>query len=275
MNRFSHLLLLLALVVCARAAEPTWAAPMRKVHASFKGSPGTFAQFGDSITVTLAFWAPLEGKPKNASPAATEAHALVRPYQKSECWRAWKGPAFGSNGRMTVLWAEQNIAQWLAKLNPEVAVILFGSNDVSQLDAATYEGKLRAVVQRCLANGTIPIVTTMPPRAGHVEKSAAFAGIARKLTAELHVPLCDFHREILHRRPEDWNGALPQFKDARGSEYDVPTLIARDGVHPSNPRGAANDFSEESLRTNGYALRNYLTLLAYADVIRHVCQAPK
>ena len=39
--------------------------PMRKAHARFTGTPGTFAQFGDSITVTMAFWAPLQSKPKN------------------------------------------------------------------------------------------------------------------------------------------------------------------------------------------------------------------
>jgi hypothetical protein len=47
----------------------------------------------------------------------------------------------------------------------------------------------------------------------------------------------------------------------------VPTLIARDGVHPSYPKKHQNDFSEESLRNSGYTLRNYLTLLKYAEVI--------
>lgn len=43
----------------AAPAEPDWAEPMRAVHARFTGAPGTFAQFGDSITVTLAYWTPL------------------------------------------------------------------------------------------------------------------------------------------------------------------------------------------------------------------------
>ena len=47
------------------------------------------------------------------------------------------------------------------------------------------------------------------------------------------MPLIDYQAEILKRRPDDWDGALPKFKDVPGSEYEVPTLIARDGVHPS------------------------------------------
>jgi hypothetical protein len=67
---------------------------------------------------------------------------------------------------------------------------------------------------------------------------------------------------------------LPKFKDAPGDGYQVPTLIARDGVHPSNPR-LFQDYSEESLRSNGYGLRNYLTAISYAEVIRNVLRAGK
>lgn len=252
------------------AAEPAWAAPMREVHARFTGAPGTFAQFGDSITVTTAFWAPLESKPKNLSADAARSLELVSKYQKPECWRGWKGPEFGSNGGMTILWADENIEKWLKKLNPEVAVIMFGSNDVSQIDAKIYELKTRSVVGKCLKNGTVPILTTMPPRHGQVEKSAKFAAAVREIAADARVPLCDYHAEILKRRPEDWDGALPQFKGSPGNEYEVPTLIARDGVHPSNPKAGMNDFSEEGLKTNGFTLRNYLTLLSYAEVIEQV-----
>jgi hypothetical protein len=88
----------------------------------------------------------------------------------------------------------------------------------------------------------------------------------------LKVPLIDYHAEILQRRADDWDGALPQFKDAPGDEYNVPTLIARDGVHPSNPRDF-RDFSERSLDHNGYALRNVLTLEKYAEVIRRILRS--
>jgi hypothetical protein len=252
-------------------AGDAWVQPMREVRARFTGTPGTFAHFGDSITVTLAFWAGLESKPRNQTAEAARAYELVKPYQKPDCWRSWKGPEFGSNGSMTVRWADENVDRWLAKLNPEVVLIMFGSNDVGQMEVEEYAAKMRSVAERCLKNGTVVILSTMPPRSGHVEKSAQFADAVRKIAVDLRVPLSDYHGEILKRRPDDWDGALPKFKDTPGDVYQVPTLISRDGVHPSNPRAFADDFSEASLRTNGFGLRNYLTLLSYAAVVENVC----
>ncbi|MDB6133182.1 MAG: hypothetical protein JWM59_1425 [Verrucomicrobiales bacterium] len=252
-------------------AGDAWVQPMREVRARFTGTPGTFAHFGDSITVTLAFWAGLESQPRNQTAEAARAYELVKSYQKSDCWRGWKGPEFGSNGSMTVRWADENVDRWLAKLNPEVVLIMFGSNDVGQMEVEEYAAKTRSVAERCLKNGTVVILSTMPPRSGHVEKSARFADAVRKIAVELRLPLSDYHGEILKRRPDDWDGALPKFKDTPGDVYQVPTLISRDGVHPSNPRAFADDFSETSLRTNGFGLRNYLTLLSYAAVVENVC----
>jgi hypothetical protein len=49
-------------------AEAGWREAMARVHARFSGRQGTFAQFGDSITVSLAFWSPLRHDRKNATP---------------------------------------------------------------------------------------------------------------------------------------------------------------------------------------------------------------
>jgi lysophospholipase L1-like esterase len=142
---------------------------------------------------------------------------------------------------------------------------MFGTNDLRNSKADEYQGRLREVVRRCLANGTIPIVSTIPPRHGDVEKSARFAEAAREVARELRVPLVDFHAEILKRRPDDWDGAADAFRGFEG--YDVPTLLARDGVHPSAPRRYQDDYSEEALRSHGYSLRNYLVLAKYAEVL--------
>lgn len=248
-----------------------WVEPMKKVHARFTGEKGTFAHFGDSITVTMAFWTPLAYDPKGMNATTAQALKLVKSHMKPKCWREWKGHEYGNTGMMTVRWAHENVNDWLKRLNPEVVLIMFGSNDVGQMEVQEYERKTREVVERCLRNGTIVILTTMPQRSGMIEKSRTFAEAVKKIAREKNVPLIDYFAEILKRRPEDWDGSLPKFKDTPGDEYQVPTLICRDGVHPSNP-GTHQDYSEESLRTNGYVLRNYLTLLAYADVIRKIIQ---
>ena len=259
-------------VATERATDSTyWIEPMKKVHARFTGTKGTFAHFGDSITVTMAFWAPLAGDPKNLNLEMARAHQFVKRYLKPECWNRWKGPEFGNNGSMTIRWARENVDKWLSKLNPEVVLIMFGSNDVGQMDVAEYETKTREVVQRCLDHGTVVILSTMPPRSGYLAKAGQFAEATRKIARDQHVPVLDYFGEILKRRPADWDGSLPQFKSLPGDEYQVPTLIARDGVHPSNPRPFDGDYSEEALRSSGYGLRNYLTLMAYAEIVREVC----
>jgi lysophospholipase L1-like esterase len=264
---------LIALCFAAFAASavaddaPAWVAPMREVHAKFTGKPGTFAQFGDSITVTYAYWAPLQHDRKNLDGVGKRAWERVNAHTLKDCWQ-WKGALFGSDGGKTVRWAEQKVEAWLKKLNPEAALIMFGTNDLNQVKADAYEAGLRAVVKRCLDNGTVVILSTIPPRHGQVEKSKQFADIARKIAADLKVPLVDYHAEILKRRPTDWNGA-EQFKGQK-DVYDVPTPISADGVHPSAPKKFANDYSEEALKSSGYNLRTYLTLIAYADVITNV-----
>ena len=193
---------------------------------------------------------------------------------KADCWNKWKGAAYGNEGSMTIRWAHQNVDRWLQKLNPEAVVIMFGSNDVGQMELAEYEQKTREVVRKCLTNGTVAILTTMPPRSGRLEKSRQFAEAVKRIATEEQVPLVDYFGEIIKRRPDDWDGALAKFK-APGDVYNVNTLISRDGVHPSNPKAYAGDYSMEGLRNNGYALRNYLTLVTYAQVIERVFASAK
>jgi hypothetical protein len=263
--------MLLTALASAEDKAPAWAAPMREVHAKFTGTRGTCALFGDSITVSLAFWAGLPAAGKGLDADAKADFEAVNAHMRKECWRDWRGPAYGNEGRTTVRWADDNVAKWLKKLNPETAVILFGTNDLNEVPLDEYEKKLRAVTRKCLDNGTVPILTTIPPRSGMLEKSKKYAQAVRKVAADLRVPLCDYQAAILERRPEDWDGAAEKFK---GYEtYEVPTLLSRDGVHPSNPKKYAGDYSAEGLKSNGFGLRNYVTARSYAAVIRHVLKA--
>jgi hypothetical protein len=263
---------ILAAAADAPKQSPPWIDAMRDVHSKYHGKAGTFAQFGDSITVTYAYWAPLQYERKGLSDQAKSAYERVVGYMDKACWR-WKGPEYGSDGGKTAKWANDNVDQWLKKLNPETALIMFGTNDLNQLTAEQYEQNLRSVVKKCLANGTVVILSTIPPRHGQLEKSKAFAEIARKIAADLQVPLVDYFDEILRRRPTDWDGA-EQFKGAK-DVYDVTTPISADGVHPSAPKKFANDYSDEAMKSSGYGLRGYLTMLAYADVIDSVLKPVK
>ena len=223
----------------------------------------------DTPVVGGAFqYEPLDAHP----PEMEQAYKRVEAYLRPECWRDWKGPEYGNEGGQTVRWALDNVSGWLRKLNPEVALIMFGSNDLNSVRASEYRDKLRDVSRRCLENGTVVILSTIPPRHGFLEKSQEFAAAARGVAKELALPLIDYHAEILKHRPTDWDGAADSFRDYEG--YDVPTLLSRDGVHPSAPKKFQDDYSPEGLRSHGYNLRNYLVLMKYAEVLDALASAP-
>lgn len=270
MRRMLYVLILalatsLATLALAAPAEPEWVKEALRIHARFTGERGTVAQFGDSITVSKAFWTPLQYERRNASPAMDAAFKRVKERIKPQCWSDWKGPEFGSEGGQTMRWADAHVDEWLKKLNPEMAVMMFGSNDLNQLELPEYRDKLRSVVKRCAARGTVPILTTLPPRHGFEKKGEEFAKAIREIATEQSLPLIDYHAEIMKRRPNDWDGALDKFKDY--DTYEVPTLISRDGVHPSFPKRFQSDYSEEGLGSSGYTLRNYLTLMKVDEVL--------
>jgi len=250
--------------------DPEWCDAMAAVHARFKGQRGTFAHFGDSITLSMAFWSPLQDEPQDLSPTAARSYRRVKDYMSADCWSKWKGPEYGNESSMTIRWAHHNIDDWLKRLDPEVALIMFGTNDLRQVELAEYKRKMGEVVRRCLKNGTIVILNTIPPRSGMLKESRMYAEAAAAVAREEQVPLVDYFGEILRRRPDDWDGTLQKFSGVPGDDYQVPTLISRDGVHPSNPRSYVAKFSPEALNNNGYGLRSYLVLLAYSRVIERV-----
>ncbi|MCG3180390.1 MAG: hypothetical protein BIFFINMI_02750 [Phycisphaerae bacterium] len=248
-----------------RAADPDWVAPMRRVHAECKGDKGVLVHIGDSITDSMAYFAPLQYVNKSSLPADVAAALdAVNGRMKRECYR-WKGPDKGNQGGQTAGWGLKNVDRWIAALKPEVAVVMFGSNDIRRESMAAYEKNLRALVQKCLDSGVVVILSTIPPMSGLDEKVRQAVAIDRRIAADLHVPLIDFYAHVLNRRPDDWNGTLPQF--AAFSQWEVPTPISKDGVHPSNPKQWQADYTEAGLARNGNVLRTWLTLMAYAEVI--------
>jgi hypothetical protein len=254
------------------AAEPDWVDAMRQVAAKGQARKGVLVNLGDSITYSMAYFAPLQFKKQNMSPAMAEAFETVDGRMRKECYR-WKGVDRGNMSGKTAAWALKQVDGWLTELKPEVAIVMFGTNDIRRGSVDQHAANLRKLVQRCLDKGVVVILSTIPPMAGHEEKVDQAAAAQRKIAAELNVPLIDFHAHVLNRRPKDWNGKLPRF--AGFSRWEVPTLISQDGVHPSNPKQWQNDYSEHGLCRNGNVLRSYLSLMAYAEVVNVVLEGRK
>jgi len=313
MKRVAMAGLIVALTSAAFGQD--WVAPMRVVHQAYTDvngvNRGSIGRFGDSITNSKASFYPLSWNTYGTGPGMPEYDALrwIRGWMTSASWR-WQdddqglgGSAqddfkfHGCLGGTRSTWplslcdsewvghlpGERLVDYWLRVDNAEMAVIMWGSNDLGDgsISVTTYKNSMRQVVQACKANGTIPILMTCPPRTDFdnsttgwkVDKAVGFHQAIVDLAAEQQVPLVEFHDEITTRRPHNpptdtWDGHNSMWSAYSG--YEVPTLMARDGLHPSNWSGGKNDFTESSLNTNGFTLRNYMTLMAVKEVYDQV-----
>lgn len=226
------------------ADEPAWVAPMKAVHAKGKGVKGSVSQIGDSITYTMAFLSFLSwNKP--------EGFESVTGYINCAQTRERKGGEHCNYSGWTSGDGLSKIKQVLDAEKPEIAVIMYGTNDVTKgVPLDTYHKNMAAIIDACTEAGCVPIVSTIPPYPGKDDKAKALNEELKKVAAEKKVPLVDYYAAVLERQPgEAWNG----------------TLLGKGDVHPSG--GESHVFTDDNLKKCGYALRNYVTLKAMKDVI--------
>lgn len=226
---------------------------MRAVHAGFQGQTGYVAQFGDSITYSMAFWRPMGWS--DPQPYLLEDDGLPK-RPPSIRWRDYikgtqdKGPQYANYSGWRVGQVSKAMDEVLRRDRPEVAIIMVGTNDISGGRMPDgYPAALEQVARKCIESNCIPILNTIPPRRDRDEAVATVNETIRALCKRLRLPLVDFQAECLRLRPGDsWDG----------------TLIDDDGVHPSG--GKSNDYSEQNLSVCGYALRNWLNFLVYRQL---------
>ncbi len=226
---------------------------VRRIHARFDGTPGYVAQFGDSITHSLAFWAPIGNKPPQRYltdsddlpklPPRTTWSGLIRGTRD-------KGPTFANQSGWRADQLAAAVGAVLEKQQPEAAIIMIGTNDISDGKVpADFQKHLVSIVRQCAEAGCVPILNTIPPRRDREEAVAQINQIIRHVANGLNLPLVDYHAAIVTLRPGDtWDG----------------TLISHDGVHPSG--GEVGDYSPENLRNSGYALRNWMNFLVFRQL---------
>lgn len=241
----------------AADSAPAWVDAMRAVHTRYSGAGGYVAQLGDSITYSMAFWSPLGWDdpdqylaPDSALPrlpAGARWREILRGTRD-------KGQEYGNYSGWRVPQLVAAVEGVLARQQPELAIIMIGTNDISgNRVPEDYASQVELVVRKCLDAGCIPILNTIPPRRGHAEAVAQANDQIRTIAQRCQVPLVDYHAEILARRPEaTWDG----------------TLISEDGVHPT--AGETQDYSAENLGRSGYALRNWLNFLMVRELHFHV-----
>jgi len=142
----------------------------------------------------------------------------------------------------------------LQLLHPSVALIMFGTNDLTDFTAVQFRRDLARVARRVASAGTIPVVSTIPPRGRwpYSQRVARFNAEIAALAENRALPLWNYWRQM--------------------TEPGVPHQgLGDDGVHPSVlcPPCTGIDFRSAGLQ-QGYALRNLGALLVLDRLRRHV-----
>lgn len=229
--------------------------------------PGVVAKIGDSITASPAFlqalacgparlgeWSELRGTlgffGRTAVPAGSEEARCPVSNSYSRLgvaavggWRA--ADALQPRESLTECQGLPAVTCELRLIRPSVALIMFGTNDLEDLTATAFRLDLARVARRVSAAGTIPVISTIPPRARrpYSQRVARFNAEIAALAENRALPLWNYWRQL----------AAPGV--SRGG-------LSRDGVHPSVrcPPCTAIDFRSAGLR-QGYARRNLGALL--------------
>ena len=235
--------------------------------------PGVFAKIGDSITASPSFlqalacraprlgaWGELRGTLEffgatAVPPGSEEALCPVgNSYSRLGIaavggWRAVD--ALSPRESFPECRGLPAVSCELELLRPSVALIMFGTNDLEDFTAVEFRRDLAHVARLVSSAGTIPVISTIPPRRRwpFSRRVARFNAEIAALAENRALPLWNFWRQMVE------SGAPHQG-------------LSRDGVHPSAlcPPCTAVDFRPAGLRY-GYALRN-LGALRVLDRLR-------
>ncbi len=249
-----------------------YADAMRAVARRGDGRPGVVLHVGDSITHANPYgqWARAgEGRSAEDRAALAWMHAGAdddtdgwwlaradhpdggRSYTACGGIRADEMRAGGKNGMPP-------LAEILARYRPRAVVLMLGTNDASAgRVVAAYRADMEAAVDLILARGVVVILSTIPPHPGRQALAKSYNESLRTLARSRRLPLIDYEREILARRPDDWDDTLL-------GKGDVHPTADRDGVTPASAPTA------ENLRNSGYLLRGWLSVRKIAEVKRTV-----
>ena len=213
-----------------------------------------FAKVGDSITVSTAFLACFTGGTVDLDGREalrpTIDHFRVGDADGSDPFRRVSLAAgSGWSASRVLMGTPSPLRQELDALAPRFASLMYGTNDAGFVDVDSFGRNMTAIVDAMLAAGTIPILSSIPPRdddAAADRRVPLFNGIVRALAQSRGLPFVDFHRELV---PLPGHG------------------LAGDGVHPQASMGGCV-LTAAGLRA-GSNVRNLLVLEAL-DRLRRV-----
>jgi lysophospholipase L1-like esterase len=207
----------------------------------------TFAKVGDSITVSQGFFScfdggtvDLDGRPLQG----TLDYFLAGDAQGTSPFaRVSLAAGVGWNAGTVLAGSPSPLSSETAAIKPRFAAIMFGTNDIELGSLDAYTENMMDVVDALIGEGTIPILSTIPPRDDNLLSDAQvpeYNAVVRGIAQSRQIPMVDFHGEL---------EALPEHG------------LGPDNLHPSSFGGGACILSQEGLQ-HGFNRRNLLTLEA-------------
>lgn len=264
------MMILIATLLATQAPAADYAEAMRKVSSKFTGKEGVVIHVGDSITYANPYggWARF-GKGKTPQEEAACKWMHVGADNETDGWFLARVDRPGNRSDTAASGVRSDeylaggkgglppLADIIRKYNPQMAVVMLGTNDVNGgRPPAQYKADMTRIVDALIANGTIPILSTIPPVKGKDDAVKAYNAALAELVKEKKLPLIDYYGEIVKRRPNDWMG----------------TLISGDGVHPTGENVGAEP-TEDNLKSSGHLLRGVLSVRKIAEVKAKVIDA--
>jgi GDSL-like Lipase/Acylhydrolase family len=237
--------------------------------------PGVFAKIGDSITASPSFlqalacqsprlgaWSELRGTVEFFATTAVPRGSEVAGCSVSDSYSrvgVAAAPGWRAVDALSPLESSPEceglpaVSCELQSLRPSVALVMFGTNDLEDFTAVQFRRDLARVARLVSSAGTIPVISTIPPRPRwpFSQRVARFNAEIAALAENRALPLWNFWRQMTGPGVPDQG-------------------LGEDGVHPSAlcPPCTAIDFRPAGLR-QGYALRN-LGALRVLDRLRRL-----
>ncbi|MEL6404843.1 MAG: SH3 domain-containing protein [Chloroflexota bacterium] len=234
----------------------TLGAASANIHATSSANATRFSKVGDSITAEEVVLNPFDfgqyelGVYSNLQPTV-DYFAASWSRSSEAATPGWTtdsvlNPAFADSSVCEA--GETPLACEYRIHNPAVALILFGANDVVNVNFENYVANMNRIVDISIENGVIPVLTSLPPRPDFPARRDLYNQAVLSIATTRGLAYLDLY------------SALTPLRNAGMSE---------DGLHPSTPPLGfenATVFTEENLQY-GYVMRN-LTALQALHVIR-------
>jgi hypothetical protein len=214
-----------------------------------------FAKVGDSITVSTSFMNCFVSGPLDLA-GRTSLMPTINHFRGGSAGstdpfrRVSLAAGVGWSASRALMGTPSPLTNELGALTPRFATLMYGTNDIGFTDIDVFGRNMTRIADQMLAGGTIPVMSSIPPRDDSAMIDARvplYNALLRAIAQSRQVPFVDYHRELL---------SLPDHG-----------LSTADGIHPQASMGGCV-FTAAGLRA-GANVRNLIVIEAL-DRLRRV-----